>query len=338
MTTARVQAVAGRSFLVTGGAGFIGSALTRSLVARGARVRVLDDVSRGSMRRLDDLRGAVELVTSDIRDGNAVFAATRGIDTVCHLAYVNGTEFFYSRPELVLDVAVGGMLNVIHACMEHGVRDLILASSSEVYQSAPSVPTDERVALTVPDPLNPRYSYGGGKIISELLAINFGRRHFDRVAIFRPHNVYGPDMGGEHVIPQLAMRLLASAARAVGTIDLPIQGSGEETRAFVYIDDLIDGVVRIIEHGEHLSIYNVGGQDEITISSLAHEIARCVGRDITIVPSERRLGSTLRRCPDITKLRALGYERLVPLREGLMRTVWWYQDRADAASRSTAPR
>src|SRR5205823_3221688 len=122
-------------------------------------------------------------------------------------AYVNGTEFFYSKPHLVLEVAVKGMMNVVDACLQIGVRDLVLASSSEVYQTAPVVPTDESAPLSVPDPLNPRYSYGGGKIIAELLAINYGRTHFDRVSIFRPHNCYGPDMGREHVIPQLASRL-----------------------------------------------------------------------------------------------------------------------------------
>ena len=95
-----------------------------------------------------------------------------------------------------------------------GVRSLVLASSSEVYQTPPHVPTDESAPLVVPDPTNPRYSYGGGKIISELMAINYGRKFFDRVLIFRPHNVYGPDMGCEHVIPQFALRLKARRRQA----------------------------------------------------------------------------------------------------------------------------
>ena len=103
--------------------------------------------------------------------------------------------------------ACKGMINVIDACRAHGVGRLMLASSSEVYQTPPQVPTDESAPLVVPDPLNPRYSYGGGKIISELMAINYGRKFFERVLIFRPHNVYGPDMGCEHVIPQFALRL-----------------------------------------------------------------------------------------------------------------------------------
>ena len=90
----------------------------------------------------------------------------------------------------------------------------MLASSSEVYQTPPQIPTDEDAPLAVPDALNPRYSYGAGKLISEVMAINFGRKFFERVLIFRPHNVYGPDMGFEHVIPQFALRFQAARKRS----------------------------------------------------------------------------------------------------------------------------
>ena len=141
--------------------------------------------------------------------------------------YVNGTATFYSAPELVLDVGVKGMVNVIDACRRQNVGSLVLASSSEVYQSPPRVPTAEDVPLVVPDPHNPRLSYGAGKIISEMMAINYGRKYFERVLIFRPHNVYGPDMGFEHVIPQFAVRLKrACAAHPAGAVPFPIQGSG----------------------------------------------------------------------------------------------------------------
>src|SRR3979409_549385 len=121
------------------------------------------------------------------------------------------------------------MFDVRCACRSEGVRSLVLASSSEVYQTPPEVPTDEHAPLLVPDPSNPRYSYGGGKIISELMAINYGRKYFERVLIFRPHNVYGPDMGWEHVIPQFALRMkMAAELNPVGVIPFPIQGSGQE--------------------------------------------------------------------------------------------------------------
>ena len=174
-----------KHYLVTGGSGFIGAALVRRLVRDGHRVRVLDDNSRGNPRRLGDAAGAVEFVAGDIRDAAAVAKAVRGVDGVLHLAAVNGTRHFYEKPEVVLDVGVRGMLNVLDACRSEGVGDLVLASSSEAYQTPPVVPTPEDIPLVVPDVLNPRYSYGGSKLISELLAVNWGRTGFDRVAIFR---------------------------------------------------------------------------------------------------------------------------------------------------------
>lgn len=317
-----------KTCVVTGGTGFIGSALVRRLVREGYRVRVLDDNSRGAIAKLGDAARDVDLISGDIRDPAAVKQAMRGADCVFHLAYVNGTEFFYSKPELVLEVAVKGMVNVLDACVEHGVSEFILASSSEVYQTPPVVPTPEDVPLSVPDVLNPRYSYGGGKIISELMLINYGRKVFKRAMIFRPHNVYGPDMGREHVIPQFAMRMAALAAeprREPDVIDFSIQGTGRETRAFVYISDLIDGVLHVLERGEHLGIYHIGTDVETTIADLAHSVARCFGRELRLVPGELRPGGPLRRCPDISRMRSLGYQPRVSLKEGLAVTVDWYR-------------
>ena len=315
--------------LVTGGTGFIGAALVRALVSRGDRVRALDNGSRGAVRRLGDAGSGVELINGDIRDSAAVTGAMQGIERVVHLAYVNGTEHFYQRPELVLEVAVKGIVNVIDACVSRGVGELVLASSSEVYQSPPRVPTDETAPLSVPDPHNPRYSYGGGKIISELMALNYGRHHIPRVLVFRPHNVYGPDMGWEHVIPQLALRLRKLARASAGPVDLPIQGTGKETRAFVHIDDLVKGVLRVLDAGEHLGIYHVGSAEEVTIADLARRIGLCFSREVRVVSGDLREGSTVRRCPDISKLRALGYEPQVPLSAGLPPTVRWYDDHGD---------
>jgi len=316
-------------YLVTGAGGFIGSALVRALLKNGNDVRALDNQSRGSRHRLRDVESAIEWINGDVRDASSVAQAVQGVDAVCHLAAVNGTAFFYSRPELVLEVAVKGMLNVLDACIAHGVGELFVASSSEVYQTATKVPTDETVALSIPDPLNPRYSYGGGKIISELLTLNYGRKKLRRAIIFRPHNVYGPDMGWEHVIPELTLRMRELCSQKEGTINLPIEGSGEETRAFVFIDDLIAGLLKVIEKGEHLGIYNIGSEEEISIKQLAEEIARCFGRDIRIVPGKLKPGGALRRCPSIERLRALGYQPQVSIKQGLAATVPWYLNNAD---------
>jgi nucleoside-diphosphate-sugar epimerase len=327
--------VNGRRILVTGGSGFIGSGLVKGLVRAGNRVRVLDDNSRGNARRLKDVTADIDFITGDVRDAEAVAGAAAGMDEVHHLAFVNGTEFFYKAPDLVLDVGVRGMVNVIDACRRHGIGTLLLASSSEVYQTPPKIPTDETAPLTVPDPLNPRYSYGAGKLISEIMAINYGRKSFERVLIFRPHNVYGPDMGFEHVIPQFASRLHALAARQLaGPLRFGIQGTGAETRSFCFIDDLVAGILVMREKGEHLGIYHVGTMEEVTIADLARRVARAAGREIELVAGEAAAGGTLRRCPDISKLAGLGYKPRVPLDEGLRPTLDWYWRNADLAPKT----
>jgi nucleoside-diphosphate-sugar epimerase len=322
----------GCKLLVTGGTGFIGASVVRGLLAAGAQVRTLDDDSRGSRNRLGDALGRVDVRTGDVRDFAAVSAAVQGVDAVCHLAFVNGTEFFYSRPELVLDVGVKGITHVLDACRLHGVRRFILASSSEVYQTPSIVPTPENVPLVVPDPWNPRYSYGGGKIISELMAINYGRTLFDELFIFRPHNVYGPAMGWEHVIPQLTARFVQlTAAQPAGRLQFPIQGSGDETRAFCFIDDFTAGFLAMLRGPS--GIYNIGTNVETPIRDLVQCIAGCFGREVAIQPGPLQPGSTLRRCPDITKLRALGFEPETPLALGVRKTVEWYRNNSrDARS------
>jgi len=318
-----------KKILVTGGCGFIGSALVRGLVNQGHQVRVLDNESRGNVRRLSDINDSIEFIQTDIRDGEAVQKACQGMDSVHHLAFINGTEFFYSKPELVLEVGVKGMINVLDGCIKHNIKEFVLASSSEVYQTPPVVPTDETVPLLVPDPLNPRYSYGGGKIISELMAINYGRKFFEKLIIFRPHNVYGPDMGWEHVIPQFVLRMRdVSQNGKFESIDFPIQGTGEETRSFVFIDDFTDGLLKIIEKGEHLGIYHIGTTEEVSITSVANEVGKFFNQTVNIIPGELAKGGTSRRCPDISKLCKLGYSPRINIQAGIPIVARWYNEHA----------
>jgi len=314
-----------KRYLVTGGTGFIGAALVVRLLERGHRVRVLDDNSRGAERRLGKAVSDVELSIGDIRSADVVERAVAGVDAVHHLAFVNGTENFYKHPDLVLEVGAKGMINVVDACIKHGVPELILASSSEVYQSPPQVPTDESVPLVVPDLMNPRYSYGGGKLFSELYAIDVAARRLERVVIYRPHNVYGPDMGWEHVIPQMAVRMSSLALQLpCGEIDFQIQGSGQETRSFCFIADFIDGLMLVQERGANSNVYHIGTTEEVTIADLAHRIASRLGRKIKILPGPVAAGGTLRRCPAIDKIAALGYRQKTSLDQGLAMTCGWY--------------
>ncbi len=313
-----------KKYLVTGGLGFLGRPLVRGLLRAGHDVRVLDNASRGSVALIADIQNDIDLMEGDIRDPEVVKKCVKGVDGVCHLAFVNGTEFFYKHPAYVLDVGVKGMVNVLDACIAEHVRDFVLASSSEVYQTPPHVPTDETAPLSVPDPLNPRYSYGGGKIISELMALHYGREHFERCTVFRPHNVYGPAMGWEHVIPQFVLRLKELSANGKKKVSFPIQGDGSQTRAFIYIDDFTDGLLKVVEKGEHLSIYHIGTTDEVSIADVARNIAAQMNIEIDLQPGPEAQGGTQRRCPDITKLTGLGFHPRFSLQEGLKPTVEWY--------------
>ncbi|MBT3508719.1 MAG: NAD-dependent epimerase/dehydratase family protein [Nitrospina sp.] len=314
-----------RKFLVTGGTGFLGAHLVKRLLKEGQEVRVLDNDSRGRKSRLENEMSQVEMVVGDIRDPLVVEHAAEGCQSVIHMAYVNGTEFFYTKPELVLEVGVKGMLNVLDACKSQKIRELILISSSEVYQTPPTIPTPEDVPLVIPDIQNPRYSYGGGKAISELLAINYGRNNFDRVVIVRPHNVFGPDMGWEHVVPQFILRAHdKSQENPQGPLEFAIQGQGNETRAFVGVEDFTDGLMIAIEKGGHQEVYHLGTEEEIPIADVARKIVHALGRKIDLKPGPLTPGSTLRRCPDISKIKQLGYSPKLKFDEALAPTVDWY--------------
>jgi nucleoside-diphosphate-sugar epimerase len=314
-----------KKYIVTGGSGFIGSSLVKKLLLEGHSVKVFDNNSRGNQRRLEGVMNDIEFIEGDIRDLDQVKKAFKNVDAVCHLAFVNGTRFFYELPELVLEVGVKGMMNVLDACIENNISDFILASSSEVYQSPELVPTPEEVPLIVPDLQNARYSYGGAKIITELLAINYGRSKFERVVIFRPHNVYGPDMGWEHVVPEFILKMNdLRIEKKIRKINFEIQGTGNETRSFIYIDDFTEGLMKVINQGSHLNVYHIGTSDEIKISDLANKIAKILNVEVNVVPGELTQGGTLRRCPDISKLQSLGFNPEISLDEGLEFSKDWY--------------
>ena len=318
-----------RKVLVTGGAGFLGSALARRLAGDGHEVRVLDDMSRGRPGRLAGV--PCDVIRGDIRDPGAVAAAMHGCDTVAHLAYLQGTQTFYANPADVLDVALRGIVNVLDACRITGCGTLLLVSSSEAYQAAPVVPTPEDIPLTVPDVLNPRYSYGGGKIACEIAALAWARNGvLDRLAIARPHNIYGPDMGREHVIPEFCLRMSRlTAEQPEGIIEFPIQGSGLETRSFCYVDDCTDQLVQLLAHGrEQAAVYHVGNMDERAITEVAHAVAACFGREIKVIPGVLPKGSPPRRLPDTAKVEELAGKPRVSFGDGLAETVAWYRANA----------
>jgi UDP-glucose 4-epimerase len=322
-----------KKVVVTGGGGFIGAYLVKKLVREGWNVGVIDTMIRGDASRFSEVSDQVQLHSIDVRDEDAVTKAITGADVVMHLAAINGTENFYKRPELVLDVGIRGALAVVNACRRAGVPDLILASTAEVYQTPAIVPTPEDIALMLPNSLNPRYSYGGSKIVSELIAFNYAQEHFQKVQVFRPHNIYGPDMGWKHVMPQFILRAAEALEGAKGTAAFPIQGDGQETRAFCYVDDVVEGIVTMYEKGDHREIYHIGNDEEVSIRDLVERLGPIMGGSLNIEPSAAAEGGTPRRCPDISKMRALGYDPKVDLTEGLKRTAEWYMShRRDVAA------
>ena len=313
-----------RRALVTGGGGFIGAHLVRHLVREDWDVSVVDNFLRGSRGRLAELEDSVRLHTADVRDEDSLTALATGVDVVFHLATVNGTENFYRHPELVLDVGIRGALAVVNACRRAGVPDLVVASSAEVYQAPNVIPTPEDVALMLPDSKNPRYSYGGSKIATELIAFNYGREHFRKLQVFRPHNVYGPDMGWKHVIPQLISRILLSN-RNMSPVGIPILGDGTATRSFCFVDDVVAGIALMYAEGDDRQVFHIGNDVEVSVREVVDLLGGLLDVDVILEPSAEPEGSTMRRCPDLTKMRGLGYSPAVELREGLFRTVDWYR-------------
>lgn len=312
-----------KKYLVTGGAGFIGSAIVKKLISENFDITVLDNLQRGNLIKLAEVKGKFNFVSADIRDTKKVEKAARGCNGIIHLAYVNGTKFFYSKPDIVLDIAIKGMLSIINAGKVNNISELYLASSSEVYQVPNIVPTPEDIPLVVPDPYNPRYSYGGGKILSELMAIHMGKDYFKKIVIFRPHNVYGPNMGEEHVIPEF-IRRMETLSKNKKSNNFKIQGTGKETRSYIFIDDFVNAFSLLIKKGKHLNTYNIGTQNETTSNTLANLIAELFDKKIKIIPTNLAQGSTPRRYPDITKIQSLDFTPKINLKTGLTQTIDWY--------------
>ena len=160
-----------KKYLITGGLGFIGKAITKSLIEKNNSVIIVDNQFRHKNVQkfyYNDCR----IYKVDIRNKVLLKKVVKNVDVVIHLAAINGTNFFYEQPRLVLDVALKGIINILEICKENKIPEFFLASSSEVYHNAPYYPADEKVPLTIPDPMNPRYTYAAGKIISEIMLLN----------------------------------------------------------------------------------------------------------------------------------------------------------------------
>jgi UDP-glucose 4-epimerase len=310
--------------IVTGGMGFIGRNLVKKLSNEGRKVIVLDNFSRSSVNQKfkSDIESVnVDFLSVDILNFQDLNSIVFKGDTVYHLAAINGTKNFYNRPLEVLEVGVIGAINVAKICLAKEARKLIIFSSSEVYGTPDEYPTSEEIPYFLGSRKNPRYSYGIGKIVSEYVSSYISKEI--PTAIIRPHNVYGPNMGYDHVIPELLMKLKKEIEQKKERIQLEIQGSGFETRAYCYIDDFLKALDIVNNTSESNEIFNIGSGEEISIFNLVQEMGKIINREIVVTPNlqMKQEGSTDRRIPNIEKILELGYRQSVSLDEGLKHMI-----------------
>ena len=314
-----------KKYLITGGAGFIGAHLVKSLLDESNHVSVIDNFYRSVPERIKvfETNPNFKIFNKDIKSLSAIKPLFEDVDCVYHLAAINGTDNFYKIPIEILDVGIYGIRNVLESADFHKVKNVIVASSAEVYQTPNEIPTREDIRLTVPDIKNPRFSYGLSKIVTESYSMNYKFKHDTKIKIFRPHNIYGPDMGFKHVIPQFISKLIEMKKDKVSSF--VSNGSLEATRAFCFISDLIKGLRILEETDVTKEIFHIGTNEEIKIEELIDTLASILSVNVKNKKTlDTHIGGTSRRCPDISKMKSLGYSPTTSILDGLEETSKWY--------------
>lgn len=310
--------------LLLGGAGFIGVHLARRLVAGGHEVTIIDDFSRGrSDSFVADL--GVRVISGDLTDP-AFYAGLEHVwDQIYLLAAVVGVRNVEKDPARVVRVNTLVAMHLLD-WLQPGER-VFFASTSEVYAGGVDagivpVPTPEAIPTMISDITAPRFAYAVSKLLGEAAFLHTARaRGFDAV-VGRFHNVYGPRMGADHVIPEMSLR-----ARA-GEDPFQVPGA-DQFRAFCHVDDAVEAMVRLMAAPAAAGqIVHIGNdREETNIGDLAKLVLRVAGVSPVISPSSAPPGSVRRRCPDLSKLRELtGYEPTVTLEEGVRTTFAWYAE------------
>ena len=302
--------------LVTGGSGFIGSNLIAELIKK-HEVIAFDNGFRAGFENILS-NSNVTLVKGDVTKKEDWAKLPTDVDFVYHLAAINGTKFFYEIPSKVLEVNVRGTLNFVEWIKDTNAKQFFFASSSEVYGFPKIFPTPETEPLIVPDPTNPRFSYSSSKIIGETIAINFAKSYGIDFIIGRFHNVYGPKMGFEHVIPEFIRKCVKKEK-------FTVQGDGSEARCFCYISDAIDALTLLMNSTDSKNkIYNIGTNEETKINDIISTLEHIHNQPISPIYEEFKNAGTKRRVPDISKIIKLGFSPKVSFKDGLQLSYDWY--------------
>lgn len=312
------------SYLVTGGAGFIGSHLATELVRRGHRVRVVDSLITGKRRNLQHLP-QVEFLEGDLAEMAVAQQAVSGVEFVLHQAAIPSVPRSVTDPVTSNRANIDASLNVLVAARDAGVKRLVYAGSSSAYGDTPTLPKREDM------PTNPLSPYALQKLVAEQYCQLFTQLYGFETVTIRYFNVFGPrqDPGS----PYSGVISLFSSALLEGR-QPTIYGDGEQTRDFTFVANVVDGVLRACEAPKAAGeVVNVATGGRISLNELLRTMNRITGTNIQAVYGPARAGDVRDSQADISKARTLlGYEPLVHLEEGLRQTLDWCRSEAPASA------